>query len=305
MRCARCGCCEAGCECDDNPVPFNDEELTAAESVPLTDEIFLQALRLGTQALSEFGEAVMVPVLSSQLGLTDRESAIGMTFYRLLAAVRTLSDLRQTYQLQAMAGQTRTIFELCVDINLLAGNRIADGVENFHGFTRAARFSAAYKTVAFSKRHPELEDPGDAEERRKLVETPGKQQEIETLCQKLWTLHKAPEHWSGLRWSQQLELLDPEIEESYSHWSQLQAWLAHGGGAGVGGLSPRAFISIEVICRKTVKMLIPETYRLVAVEMHMHRALPNFFDELHRVKDRVEVYAAIDAKLQSLGRPAS
>ena len=38
--------------------------------------------------------------------------------------------------------------------------------------------------------------------------------------------------------------------------------------------------------------------------MHMHRALPNFFDELDRVKNKVEVYEAIDAQLQSLGRPS-
>ena len=72
----------------------------------------------------------------------------------------------------------------------------------------------------------------------------------------------------------------------------------------MGGVSQRALGAIEVLCRAKVKGLVPEAYRLVAVEMQMHRALPNFFDELHRVRDRVEVYAAIDAKLQSLGRPS-
>jgi hypothetical protein len=86
--------------------------------------------------------------------------------------------------------------------------------------------------------------------------------------------------------------------------SSLHAWLIHGGGAGVGGLSPRSIRAIEVLCREKVKALVPEAYRLVAVEMHMHRALPNFFDELYRVKNRVEVYAAIDARLQSIGRPS-
>jgi hypothetical protein len=38
--------------------------------------------------------------------------------------------------------------------------------------------------------------------------------------------------------------------------------------------------------------------------MHMHRALPNSFEELDRVKNKVEVSAAIDARLQSLGRPS-
>src|SRR6185295_10676044 len=125
------------------------------------------ALRIGTQALSEFGHTVMEPVFGSQLALTDRETAVGLTFYRLLGAIHTLSDLRQPYQFQAISGETRLIFELCVDVHLLAKKMIADDVEKFHGFTREARFSAAYKTVEFYKRHPELEDLGDAEERRK------------------------------------------------------------------------------------------------------------------------------------------
>jgi hypothetical protein len=286
------------------PTPFTNEELDAAAAVPMTDEILYHALRLGTQALSEFGHAVMEPVFRGQLGLNDREGAIGMTFYRLLAAVRTLSDLRRPYQFQAIRNETRLIFELCVDIHLLAGSKVPDGVAKFHGFTRAARFRAAYKTVEFYKTHPDLEDLGDAEERRRLVEAPGKKAEIEALCQRLWTKHRAPEHWSGLRWSDQMDLVAPAIHEWFIQWSSLHAWLIHGGGAGVGGLSPRAFRSIEVLCREKVKALVPEAYRLVAVEMHMHRALPNFFEELDRVRHRVEVYAAIDARLQALGRPS-
>jgi hypothetical protein len=245
-----------------------------------------------------------LPVFTSQLRLTDRETAIAMTFYRLLGAVHTLSDLREVYHFQAISGQTRLIFELCVDIHLIAKNKIANDIEKFHAFTNAARFSAALKTVEFYQDYPHLEDPGDAEERRKLVETPGTRDEIEAVCRKLWRKHKAPEHWSGLRWSEQLELLDPEIREWYAQWSSLHAWLIHGGGAAIGGLSSRAIRSIEVLCREKVRSLVPEAYRLVAVAMQMHRALPNFFDELHRVKNRVEVYAAIDAQLQSIGRPS-
>jgi hypothetical protein len=53
-----------------------------------------------------------------------------------------------------------------------------------------------------------------------------------------------------------------------------------------------------------VKALVPEAYRLVAVETLMIKALPHFFDDLDRVKKNVEKYAVIDAKLQSIGRPS-
>jgi hypothetical protein len=285
-------------------IPFTEDELEAAEAVPLTDEILYHALRIGTQALSEFGHLRMEPVFRSQLALTDREGAIGITFYRLLGAVHTLSDLRQPYHFQAISGQARLIFELCVDIHLLAKRKIVDDVEKFHAFTRAARFSAAFKTVEFYKAHPTLEDPGDAEERRALVERPGVKHDIEALCQRLWQRRQAPVHWSGVRWSEQLELVDPELEEWYAQWSSVHAWLIHGGGAAVGGLDVRSFRAIEVLSREMVRALVPEAYRLVAVEMHMHRALPHFFEELDRVKNRVHLYAVVDAKLHSLGRPS-
>ena len=73
--------------------PFAEEELAAAAAVPMTDEILYQALRIGTQALSEFGSSVMEPVFRGQLNLTDRENAIGMTFYRLLAGVPMTAEV--------------------------------------------------------------------------------------------------------------------------------------------------------------------------------------------------------------------
>jgi hypothetical protein len=287
-----------------DPVPFTDAELAAAEQVPLTDDILFHAQRTVTQALSEFGHDRMLPVLNGQLALNESERAFLFTFYRLLPAVRTLSELRQGYHFQAISGQTRLIFELCVDIHLLSGNNVPRAVEKFHGFTPAARFSAAYKTVAFYKEHPELEDPGDAEQRRALVNTPGKQVEIETLCHDLWNRREAPSHWSGLRWSEQLAIVDPGIHEWFVRWSGLHAWLIHGGAAGVSGLSEDSIRSIESVCRDMVKALVPEVYRLVAVGMHLHRAVPEFFDELDRIKELVETYAATDARLQKLGHPS-
>jgi hypothetical protein len=119
------------------PVPFTDEELDLAKTVPITPELLLHAGRLTTRALSEFGHLVMEPTFATALSPSDRELAIGTTFYRLIGAIRTLSDLRESYAFQTMAGTTRSIFELCVDAQLLTLNKIDRGVEKFHGFTKA------------------------------------------------------------------------------------------------------------------------------------------------------------------------
>jgi hypothetical protein len=59
--------------------PFTEQELAAAAAVPMTDDILYHALRIGTQALSEFGYSVMERVFRGQLNLNDRENAISMT----------------------------------------------------------------------------------------------------------------------------------------------------------------------------------------------------------------------------------
>ena len=45
--------------------PFTEEELTAAAAVRVTDEILYHALRIGTQALSEFAYSVMEGLVSA------------------------------------------------------------------------------------------------------------------------------------------------------------------------------------------------------------------------------------------------
>jgi hypothetical protein len=71
---------------------FMHEELQQAASVPLTDAILLHAMRLGTQAFAEFGRVVIRPAIEMLLQVTEREEVFGLTFYRLLASVQTLSE---------------------------------------------------------------------------------------------------------------------------------------------------------------------------------------------------------------------
>ncbi len=283
--------------------PFTDEEMDAAAAVPMTDDILLHALRIGTGSLGKFADEIMKPILDGLIGWTDRDKAIGMTFYRLLAGLKTCNKLTDPFDFQTTAGTTRTIFELCVDLILLTDNLIVDGVDKFHAFTRAARFSAAYLSVQFYEAHPELKDDDTAAERYRLVQTPGLQTEIESLCKRLWNKHKAPEHWSGLRWSEQVELLPVDFQERFQRWHQMLAWQIHGGGAGVGGLSPRAFLAVETACREFIKAVVPVAFKKVSVELHMHQAKPEFFDYLDFIVKKVETLAYIDAALQSIGRP--
>lgn len=284
--------------------PFTEAEVAAADAIPLTHEILLYATRLGTQALAEFGTVVLSPLINTVISPSKKDDAIITTFYRLLAAVRTLSDLRQPYHFQAISGQTRLVVELCADIELLVHDKVPDGVEKWGAFTTSSRFSAAVKIVKFYNLHPTWEVPGDIEEHRRAVSTPGKQAEFEATNKRLWKTREAPPHWSGHRWKDLMSLVGRQIEEHYAQWASMHAWHVHGGGAGTVGLAPRSYISLEILNRDVARDLVPEAYRLVAVSLHLLPALPSFFEELDRVANRVRVLAVIEAKLATRRSPA-
>lgn len=227
-----------------------------------------------------------------------------MTFYRMVASLRTATNLIYPYQIQALAATTRTAFELCVDIALLTRDLVPNGVEKFHQFTRVSRFSSAYKLVQFYNLHPDLESEHDAPEQRALVNRAGIEQEIESLCGHLWNRRTAPQHWSNLRWEQQSQIVGPQMEEHFVRMSSWFAWLVHGGGAGVGGISAGAFAGFEVKFRDLLRDIVPRAFRQVGAELHMHRAVTDFNEQLDFIETKVESLCAIDAQLQAQGRPS-
>jgi hypothetical protein len=284
--------------------PFNDEEMNAAAQVPLTEDLLMHAMRIGTLALASFADDPMKPIVDKALTApTDRNMAIGMTFYRQLALLRTFTKLTDAHDFQTLGSSTRTAFELCVDVVLLTDNLVSNGVERFHGFTRAARFSAAYQLVEFYKAHPDLNGEAKAPEHHRVVAIPGLREEIELLCKRLWGKHKPPAHWSNLRWSEQAALLPIAMREQYEHFHHLLAWQIHSGGAGVGGLSPSSLRAMETLCRDLIKFVVPMAFRAIGVEFNIPQDHPDFFDRLEFVATKIETLACIDARLQTLGRP--
>ncbi len=283
--------------------PFTAEEMEEAEAVEVTPEMLDRVLLMGTAALSHFADTVMLPVFEGQLNPTDRELAFSGSFYRFVAVLRTLRDLRERYHFQVVAAATRTVLELSMDVEMLTKNHVPDPVEKFHAFTRAARFSAAYKLVKFFDENPKLEEPEDAAEHRALVSKPGEKDAVEALCQKHWQTLKAPQHWSGLDWTRQADLVKPVLRKAYMRWRSLLAWHIHGGAAGVGGLSPESFGALVCVCRYLTRDVVPPALRELGTAMHLHHAIPDFFDQLEFAEIKVSTLHMIDLQRQSLGYP--
>ena len=95
-----------------------------------------------------------------------------------------------------------------------------------------------------------------------------------------------------------------ETAEQWERYYPFISWLIHGGGAAVGGLSARAFTSIEVQCRDLIRRVAPTAFQQVADALHIPKTVPDFQNMLDFVVTEIETLCVIDAQLQTLGRPS-
>lgn len=287
--------------------PFTEDDYRLAGTVETTPADVIAASRMNTAALKWFAETVIRPVLDTQLGLTEREEAVGGSFYRLIGLLRAASSISDPSQFQTLASTARSVFENSLDLAILARGLVPDAVEKFHSFTFVARYRSAKRLMDFYGKHPELEH--ETEAHRAMLAQEGIADKVAEVAIANWGLDRKgkprfPSHWTGLDAAAQARLVGPAAEEAYIRWYGLFSWYVHGGAAGVGGLSWESFRNVELVARESMKRWVPPAFRDVANVFHLFSAIDDFGDKLDFVCRYVETVSMVDAKLQSLGRPS-
>jgi hypothetical protein len=284
--------------------PFTEAEIALAGATPVTQDEVFEANRACTVELANFMFDIVVPTLATLISPSQKEKALAAVAYRLAALAKTAGVLGEPYQFQTIAGTARSIYELCADIELLASGKVADAVEKFDAFTRAARFSAAYVLCEFYKSNPDRDDASKAPEQKKLVGIPGKLAEITAVCQKHWGRSSPPRHWAGWTFKEQSVQLGTDWRERHLRYSALLGWQVHGGGAGVVQLSSDSLRTIDMISRELIVEVLPQALHTLANELHLKKGFPEFAERLDFTCDFVTTYAVIDMKPQKAGYPS-
>ena len=256
--------------------------------------------------LCGFGDEMLVPALKDR-SFDDRQGAFASGFYRMQGLLRVVRDLCQPSHFQGTAAATRAIFELSVEISLLHGDRIPNGVKRFYAFTEVARYRASQKLVRFYDEHPDLDDSKAAPARNNLA-IPDVAAEMERLVVELWGKTQKgrprwPDRWSGLGLADEAARVEVRTEELYRLFSDHLSWQLHGSAAGIQRLSERNFFGMQIECRRLLNEIVPRAYYEAGLEMQLN--LPDdFVAELKRVVKEAENVTLIDIRLQSLGRPS-
>ena len=183
----------------------------------------------------DFVEQKIIPILSGQLNLSQKEEAILGIFYRVHALASSLTRLNKKIDFNAVAIVARTIFELLLDLKILASPSLSShDLKKFRAYAEFARFRSADKLLKFQALNPGIEEnaffKGDF--RKQFVEASGKRTSVESTVVSLWGKDKNgnpkwPDHSTGRNIRERANECGPLYEQKYLEIYSLLNWYAH------------------------------------------------------------------------------
>lgn len=190
------------------------------------------------KSLREFDKHEVEGVVETLLATTDREKCFIATYYRSLANVNTLLTLGDVRHFQAIAMLGRGLFELGVDMKLLA--LVPGGSDRMILFADVEKLRCARNLVAFKNSNPNAG----------LDSTPystfisREEARIDLARNAMWSNPKKLDHWSGQNLAQRVALVGSPFDEFYEGYYPLLSWYVHSGLTGVVNLQKEAFMTM-------------------------------------------------------------
>jgi hypothetical protein len=257
------------------------EEIEQAEVTELSVRQRVEAFYKGTDAIGHFAQEVIIPVLRGQIALKDHELAVTGTYYRMCLWIQSLVRMNSRIHYQGAASAARSLFELLLDVKLLAGDSDGSMTAKFHAFPTLDRFRVASQVVEYN----DAQGDGTIEDthQRNLVNTAGQKQAIAQLAIQHWGTNKTgkpqrPSHWSGLKIKERAIRLGPRYEQLYVESYPLMSWSVHAGSGGYAGLDADAIESCFGFSHSIAQRCFLEATELTAAVMHIKEAVEGFGD---------------------------
>ncbi len=231
----------------------------------------------------------IIPVFDSQLDLhkrkitllSDYEIALIELFYRLHCLFSSQTRLTNGRDFNAVAINCRSIFELMLDIQLLANNLIENGIEKYHSFTKIDRYLQARKLKKFEKQYPEFDGKGifPKQNRDKFLDE--KEAIIEKDLQDLWGKNSIKEaeslsHWSGINIYSRTQKIGKNSEHLYRELYTFLSSFTHAGNTATSGLSEDGLTGVYGISQNFSREFYKESFTTIARIFYLDKAIENF-----------------------------
>lgn len=148
----------------------------------------------GTKHMHDFGREVMIPQLKALLGPTAQESALCDIYFKMHLFLGSAITMNRLNHFQSVAALTRSLFELFLDMKMLAADKIGDAVKRYNEFPEIERYRRAEQLIAFDTKHPGGIKQ-DLTVQRGFVSDPARQARV---MNEIGPKRKYPDHWSGM-----------------------------------------------------------------------------------------------------------
>ena len=128
----------------------------------------------GLREAVDFIQSQVIGTLRGQISLSQQEKAIMGIFLRVHALACSLLRLNNRVDFNAVAGIARIIFELLLDLKLLASPNLGQrDLDRFSAFSEVDRFRKAKRILELQEKHPDLVESSllDPAVRREFVES--------------------------------------------------------------------------------------------------------------------------------------
>lgn len=264
------------------------DELEKADVSDLPTRTRVESFYKGTDALSQFAESEMITILKGQINLSDKEKAIVGTYYRMYAWIRSMVAINGRTHFQGAAAAARSLFELLLDIKMLATDKTGELVKRFHAFPEIERFRVAKNIVSFCNDHPNDTKIDDSHQRA-FINEPGKQQAVDQAIVSYWGITKTgkpnrPEHWTEKNVQERARNLGLKYEELYVEVYSLLSWYIHSGSTGYAGLSEETIEEVFGWAHIIAQQVFIEATLICAEELKISKVVEGFRDMVDRVR---------------------
>ncbi len=244
------------------------DELMNAPVSDLPVKTIVDAYFDGTRFMHDFSRDVMLPVLRTLLSPTAQEIAARDTYYKMCLLLRSALVLNTLEHFQSVASLTRSLFELWLDLQILAQDQTGDAVRSYHEFPEIERYRVAEQLVNFADVSPNMLK-GDISVQRAFLADPQRKQRIDAArgTTSSGKRGRYPEHWS--RQSVRARAITLGQEAMYLEAYPYLSWHIHASAAGTSGMDrggienfygfchsliQRIFVDATAVCAKLTKL---------------------------------------------------
>ncbi len=163
-----------------------------------TARVFYEQIK----ATRDFAQQNIIGQLIGREDGRTKKAAMLHTYGRIYLWVQSMVALDSAKHFPALAGCLRAIFELYLDINLLANEIIKDGVEKFFSFPDVMKVKTAKNSLKLKKEFNCFSDKESLPMEQFLQNPPDKETQVQKLVLGLWGKTRKgkpnkPPHWTG------------------------------------------------------------------------------------------------------------